>query len=34
MLTKREFLQSAGAGLALPWLESLTPALGGPVAPG
>jgi hypothetical protein len=32
MLTKREFLQCAGAGLALPWLESLTPALGGPVA--
>ncbi len=34
MLTKREFLQSAGAGLALPWLESLTPAFGGTVAPG
>jgi hypothetical protein len=32
MLTKREFLQCAGAGLALPWLESLAPALGGTVA--
>ena len=31
MLTKREFLQSAGAGLALPWLEGLSPALGGTV---
>lgn len=30
MLTKREFLQRAGTSLALPWLESLTPAFGGP----
>lgn len=29
MLTKRDFLQCAGAGLTLPWLESLAPALGG-----
>ena len=34
MLTKREFLQRAGAGLALPWLESLTPAFGGPAVAG
>ena len=32
MLTKRDFLRCAGTGLALPWLESLAPALGGTVA--